>query len=699
MRHICLFLAIACLPLPLFPKPKQTAVQEEPFDVTVDLRNPKYKNGILYTSEGGVVRGEDLRIQAKSIQIIKRTEDGKPIHRIEAEGALMIQYKGRVYVGSELEYDFLTKSGTVHDGKTFSSLWYVGGDKIELQPDGGYKVTNASFTTCENKDSSWDIHAGRVQLHKDDLLSAKKVRFRFFKMPFIWLPSFKINLKKMKEPVFRYSVNWDKGQGPRAMIRYQLYSWRDWALYGRVDYRWRTGWGGALESEYCPPHGRTTFVTKNYASTDKFENAPNKQFRYRVQGALNSVSKSAKTHTTISWDKYSDVRMPNDFKSDDFEVNTGARTMLYLHHREASALMSIKARPRVNIFESIKQDLPTLYFAARPGQIGKSGVMYNLNAKASYLNFIYSDQLLQNIMGFHSFRLDARPQLYRPFHLGHVIITPRAGLIGIFYGTSQNHETQGLATLAYGGSAIAKAQRDYLRYRHVIQPYVNYNGLTKPTVSPTKHFIFSIQDGIDRINQIQVGIKNSLYSKRRDASEPSFSADLYANAFFDDPVIPQFVYKAYLDLEWNLASLNFSTHNGWDFHNQVLDHSNSRLRWTVSEDFAFTLELRYRSRYDWRKADHENFILDVTQPQSQLLLSPLSDRRMTVLMSAFIRLTPFWECQLQSHQGFLRDNQKPYNEFKADLFTWISSSWKLRLSYTHTLKDDRVTAGLSLIKK
>ncbi len=698
MRNLCLFLAIACLPLPLFSK-KVASAQVEPFDVTVDLRNPKYKNGILYTSEGGVVRGEDLRIQAKSIQIVKRIEDGKPVHRLEAEGALMIQYKDRVYVGSELEYDFLTRSGTVHDGKTFSSLWYIGGDKIDLQADGGYKVTNAFFTTCENMDSSWDIHAGRVQLMKDDQLSAKKVRFRFFKMPFIWLPSFKINLKKLKEPVFRYSVNWDKGQGPRAMLRYQLYSWRDWAFYGRVDYRWRTGWGGALESEFLPEHGRTTFVTKSYASTDRFENAPDAQFRYRLQGALQSESENGNTHTELTWDKYSDVRMPNDFKSDDFEVNTGKRTMFYLHHRDSDVLVSVKARPRVNIFDSIKQDLPTVYFTARPGQIAKTGVMYNVSAKASYLNFVYSNELLQKVLGFHSVRLDARPLLYRPIHVGPLIVTPKVGLIGIYYGTSQDHDAQGLASLVYGGSALAKAHRDYRRYRHVIEPYANYYGLSKPTSSPNDHFIFSIQDGIDQINQIQVGIKNSLFSKRRSSADASFTANVYANAFFKDPVIPQFVYKAYLDLEWNLASLTFSTHNAWDFQDQVLDHSNSRLRWTVNEDFAFTLELRYRSHYDWRKANHENFILDVTQERSELRISPLSDRRMTVLMSAFIRLTPFWECHLQSHQGFLRDNQKPYNEFKADLFTWISSNWKLRLSYTHTLKDDRVTAGLSLIKK
>lgn len=163
--------------------------------------------------------------------------------------------------------------------------------------------------------------------------------------------------------------------------------------------------------------------------------------------------------------------------------------------------------------------------------------------------------------------------------------------------------------------------------------------------------------------------------------------------------MPRLIPRLYLLLQWRLPSLEFSTHECWNVWNRVLDFSNSRLQWTANEHVALALELRYRSQYDWRKADHENFILDVSRSEEELLLSPISDKRLTVLTHAFIRLTPFWECHLQSHHGFLRKTQDPYNELKVDLFTWLSSSWKLRISYTHTQKDDRVTAGISLVKK
>ena len=668
-------------------------------EMIVDLRNPTYKNGILYTDQGGVIKNEEIRIQARNIQYIQRKEEGQEVHRIEAEGELMIQYKGRVYVGSELEYDFVKKCGTVYDGKTFSTMWFVGGDKIELKPDGSYKVQNASITTCENQESSWDLHAGRVNMMKQGLFEAKKIRFRLFKIPLLWLPSFKVNLKKFREPIFRYSVNWDKGQGPRAAIRYQLYSWEDFAFYGRLEYRWRTGWGGALETEYFPEHKRTTFVTRSYLGKDRLETAPNKMRRYRLQGALNSASMSGKTTLQLTWDKYNDVRMPYLFKTDDFEINTAKKTLLYLRHQESDLIASLKARPRFNPFESIKQDLPSLYANLLPRQIGRTGLYNALYLKAGYVDFAYSDQLSVSLHDYRTGRFEVREKLHRPIPLGPATLTPNGSFHGICYTNSATHDAKWLALFTYGADLFARAQRPYTHYKHVLEPYASFLALTRPTVGPDDHYIFTIADGYQKINQITAGVRNLLYSNKRPGKEASFTADLYAKAFFSDPAIPQFIPWAYLYLGWRLPSLHLTLHNRWNFRNQTLDFANARLQWTLSENAAISLEGRYRSKFDWRKADHENFILDVTRSESELLLSPLSDRRITLLTHLFLRLTPLWECHIQSHHGFYRRTEDPYNEVKVDLYTWISSAFKVRLSYSHTDKDDRVTAGISLVKK
>lgn len=668
-------------------------------EVTVDLRNPTYKNGILYTNQGGVIKNPDIRIQARTIQYIQRREAGKEIHKIEAEGDLLIQYKGRVYVGSELEYDFLKKTGVVYDGKTFSSLWFIGGDQIDLNPDGSYKVQNAFITTCENKDSSWDFHAGRVNVFKNDMLEAKKIRFRFFKIPWLWLPSLKLNLRKFKEPFFRWKFNWDKG--PLVGFRYQLYSWQDFALFARAEYRWPDLAGGALETEYFPKAMRTTFVTRSYVGKDLLQNAPNAMFRFRLQGALHSTSSSGKTQTILTWDKYNDVRMPGDFKTaNDFEINTAGQTRFYVHHTEPAILTYLKVRPRVNSFESIKQDLPTFYTSLLPRRLGRSGILSSFSAKLSYLDFTYSDQLVTSLQNFHSSRIELFEKLYRPIPLGPLTFTPHIGGTAIFYSNSPSSHSKNLALFRYGADLTARAQRTFCRYKHIIEPYANFFSLTHPTVSPDDHFIFSIQDGYNHINQFQVGVRNLLFSKKRVGKEASFTADLFANAFTSDPTIPQFIPRLYLNLDWRLPSVDLSFHNAWNFRNHVLDYSNARFLWTLNENVAIALEGRYRSRYDWRKADHENFILDVTRFQSELLLSPLSDRRITFLTHLFIRFTPFWECHFQSHHGFYRTDEKPYNEFKLDLLTWVSSACKIRFTLTRVAKYNKIrpAVGISFYK-
>lgn len=669
-----------------------------PSEWIVDLKNPTYGNGILYTREGGVIQTQGIRIQAKTIQYIRRTEEGKFVHKIEVEQDLLIQYKGRVYIGDEFEFDFVTQTGVIYNGKTFATTWYIGGDKIELKEDWDYEVENAFITTCENKNSSWDLAANRVEVLDKSLIKANKVRFRLFKIPTFWLPSFNINLKKFPKPVVQYKASWDKN-GPRISMRYQLYSWRDFAFFLRGDWRMKRGLGGALETEYFPEHKRTTLVTRNYVATDSLDNDLKIKRRYRVQGEGHSQSPSGKTRGDITWDKYSDVNMPSDFPSDDFEVNSAKKTHAYIHHQEKDLIGIAYARPRVNSFNSVKQDLPLLYGTVRPLRLGSSGIISENWSKAGYIDFAYSDDLSPSLRDFHSIRLETQNKVYRPFVLSPLTFTPYVGIIGIYYNRSPINQSAGLGILSYGAETHLNFYRHFQTYKHVLEPYLDFQGLTDPTINNNQHFIFSIQDGYHRINMLRFGVRNFLFTRKEQKGAPFFYSDLWANGFFGDPNQPQFIPKMYLSLHWNLPTCEIINTNAWNFLHQTVDFANIRTLWTFDEDLAMSLEVRYRSKYDWRKSDHENFILDVTRPESGLLNSSISDRRVSLLTHIFFRITPFWSAQIRTHHGWDRITEPPYNEFKLDLFTYISQSWKVRLTYQHTQKDDRVTGAIMLIKK
>lgn len=663
--------------------------------LTIDLKNPTYINGILTTYEGGVIKNENLRIQAKVIQYIKKKDKDKEVHLVEADQDIMVIYKNRVFVGEELHYDFIKKEGSIYNARTYAAPWYLKGDKILLKSDGTYEVENTSITTCENVNSSWDINAKKVRVEKKDLIKAKKIRFRLFKFPTLWLPSLKINLKKfLKKPIIKYKVNWDKKVGPRASLRYQAYSWRDFLLFLRGDYRFKTGLGGALESEYKPDHKRTSLISQNYLAEDSIPKDPKKKKRYRIQGALSHVSKDANTNINVTWDKFSDIKMPSDFKSDDFEINTAKKTEATLRHIEQNFLLHFHARPKVNAFESLKQDIPTFYINIKPQKIKNTKLFFSNEEKFSYLKMSYSDDISPSLLNIHSFRLESQSEIYRTINLKNICITPKVGYIFIVYNRAYEQSKKILNLFSYGGKINTVLFRNFSKHTHRIEPYIQYIGLTKPRSLIDDHYIFSIDDGYNKLNMIKVGILNEVFSKNK--INPRFSFDLYSNGFLTE--IRSGFPKTYLDIDFLFPSLLLSTKSAWNADKNILDFCNTKIGWTANENVALALEFRHRCKYRYRKADHRNYILDVSRPEPLLLNSPISDRRNTVLTHFFFKINPFLAFHFESHSGFKRKSEPHYNEYKIDLYTMISSNWKIRISFQHTKTDNRFSFDYFLLK-
>ena len=668
-------------------------------ELIVDLKNPNFTNGILTTHEGGVIKNSDMRIQAKTIQYIKRPEDGTPVHKIEAEGSLMMVYKDMVFVGDELEYDFITKTGVIYNGKTFARSWYLRGDKIYLKRDGSYKIENVSITTCENKQSSWDIFVEKVSVENRELMSAKNVHFRLFELPTIWIPSFKLNIKKIfKKPIIQYKIDWKNLlKKPGGYIRYNAYSWKDLALFLRFDYRYKLNFGGAIETEYFPSHKRTSLLTSSYIGKDMIPNDPTIKMRYRYQGEYKHKSVNGRTSAFITWDKYSDLRMPNDFKSDDFEMSVAKKTEILWRHQKNDFITTAHAQARINSFETINQDLPTIYVNIRPMSFAKTGIIFSNWAKFSYLDYVYSKDIsgLNNLV---SMRGEIHNELYKPIRLSGVTITPKIGFTGIYYHSSPDKDPKAIASFLYGGRIQTDLFRYYDKHKHIIEPYAEYRGITSPQITPEEHYIFSIDDGYNSINMVRVGILNRFFTFRKYKVKPTFEADIYTNLFLKDLQSHLIAPKGYLNLTWNLSSLFLFSENGWNFNNQSFDFSNARLGWTVNENIAVAVEIRYRSKYEWRKADRDNYIMNVSRPEDNMLTTPLSDKRCTFLTHLFVRINPYWACHFQSFHGWNRNNEAPYNEFKIDFDTLLSSSWKVRLSFSHTELENSFSFTCFLIK-
>lgn len=649
-------------------------------EYTVDLKNPVFSHGTITTEEGGVISSPQLRIQAKHIEYTNRLENGTLVKKVFAEGDLLLEYNGRVFVGDKLNYDLVQQTGIVEKGRTSTDYWFIGGEEIELLPDGSFWAKEAYLTTVESQNPWWALNSSKIDITDKSQLAARNIKIRFFDIPIFWFPSFKIDLKLLKEPPIKYKFLWDQVLKQKIMMRYELYSNEVFSLYGRLDYRFKKGPGAAIETNYLSRDERTLFQTKSYGAFDKIVPDESGDKRYRLQGLLTSHSSNDRTKFYLSYDKMSDDKMPQDFKSDDFEIGTQKRTIAWVSHYANDFFVYGTLQPRINYFQSINQQLPLINIGVRPFPLGNSGIVIDNWFSAGYLDYTYASRLQNQLHSSKAGRFETNNTLYRRFSLGPLTWTPSIGFVGIFYTNTPQHHAAGQAIATYGFDLKTTLYKHFPTFKHSLQPYFQYIGYSSPTTPNHNHYIFDIEDGYAQQNLFRPGIKQSFYS----AALPDIILDLYTNIFLGPLAFHRTLPKLYLTAEFSYPSWYVATDIVYNLQEMVWDRTNIKSEWTLSENFAFAVEFRHRSKYDWRKADHDNFMVDIDRSIDQLLSSPLSDGRDTLLSRFQIRFTPLWSCHIETHHGWGRRNDPRYDAYEIKLVTLLTGKWQLEIGYKYT---------------
>jgi hypothetical protein len=456
-------------------------------------------------------------------------------------------------------------------------------------------------------------------------------------------------------------------------------------VFTRVDYRLDRGPGAGVETYYRSDDGKERFETINFIARDTSQDYPNQRLRYRVQGMYTNSWEKGRTSADLSYDWLSDKDMATDYDDRGLELDVAGRTQLHLRRQERQQWIgNFFTRVRVNDFQSMKQELPTLETNIKPFTLGSTGIISENQLKVSYLDYVYSKHL-RNVHNFHSSRTEFSHHLYRPLKNRYFALTPEAGITAIFYENTPQRRSRWLTFGNFNCELNTNFYKFRGKYKHVITPYLKYEYLTFPTASPNQHFIFDINDGWYRLNTLRFGINQNFYFKNRQANIVRyFSADLFSYAFFHTRTIPSNIPKVYGQFTWYVfPTLRYTLDTAWDFWHNQLDHFNFHTEWTISDNLAINTEFRHRDAYDWRKVDKLNFILDSFRSVNELLYSSLSDRRNTLLFHIFYRFDPKWALEFESRHGWNRRHEKNYNEFEFDLLTTIRSTLNVKIVYQH----------------
>lgn len=650
-------------------------------DVALNLRNPIFQDGVLSTTEGGVLTAEDIRIQAQNIRFAQNS-------LLSCSCNVLVDYKCRTLLGDELQYDFTTHTGTMTNGKTAAYPWFVGGKCVTLCENGDILIQGGYITTSECGEKEVSLESDRILITKDRIVTAQNIEFKILQVPFFVLPTLKVDLKAAREAPFSIVAGWNGYLGSHLGIRYHFLTIGALKGYARLDGYFGHGLGFGVDTEYA-----NTFFTRNYYAHDLAIDDPEKRDRYRFQGTFFQKYCPQNISLRGIYDFVSDPEFAQDYQPNNFSLNPAYRTEFEIRRQTPFTISNLYTRVRVNSFQTINQELPTYELAIHPFEIGSSKIISDNYLKMSYLHYVFSKNVVYR-HNFHAARIELRPRLYRAIHFNYFTLTPSAQLIGIAYSNSPEGGAVGLGLSDLSVKGETTLRRSFRSLCHGIIPYFDYHLLTTPTSALHQHYIFTIDDAWHYLNILRFGIRQGLFF-----GTPLW-IDLYANAFFEKTKVPTTIPKGYLNVQWQVNPWFFlETDTAWNFAHKQIDYFNQRLNWTLSENLALSAEYRHRGRYDWRKADFYNFLLDSVRSEKALLDSPLSERRDTALGKIFYRLTPDLSLRGEIRKGWDRLHQPGYLEYGAGFDKIIFQRWNFSFSYEKRTEDNRFTITLKLLSR
>ncbi|MBS0622370.1 MAG: LPS-assembly protein LptD, partial [Verrucomicrobia bacterium] len=437
-----LFLLLLIFFLPLVAQKLPLSLPDE---LTVDLANPVFKEGILTTDEGGVIQAQGMRLQARHVRYFSKTVEGEKISYVEAWGDLCFERGDDIFTGEFLEFDFSTGQGSLKQGRGSFGLWYGGGDLVYLCQDGSYTIDNGFVTTCEDPKNDWALKAKKVRITPCGYLNAHNVTIWLGKTLIFWLPNFQTDLHSLRDSPIEYRNEVGGGEATRVGVRYRFFSKQDLRAYLRAEYLLLRGPAMGIETEYEPSNSSTRAYTQSYIARDHSLADPNERLRWRMAGHYEGCPlKHRTTQARFDYDWLSDPELASDYRLDDFNLHTARQTQLELIQQTPDLTFNSFVRARVNTFQTINQELPTFSASSRPKLFGRTGIIAGTRASVGYQDFVFARPSKEK--GFHSSRLFLNERLYRPFYLGSLACLPELQATAIYYNQSQQHDAQLLAS-------------------------------------------------------------------------------------------------------------------------------------------------------------------------------------------------------------------------------------------------------------
>jgi LPS-assembly protein len=566
--------------------------------------------------------------------------------QVHARGNIFIEFQGNTWRGDEATYNFRTGQGDFGAFEVFAPPYHVTARDSRRLSLNMMELEGVMLTTCDPEHPEYSVRASSASLQDNKILRAKHVRFQFGPVPFFWFPYVRANLEELAK--FEFTPGWSSDNGPFLLTAYNQPINDTFKTRTHVDIRQKRGLGIGEDLLWKDPHqGDYAGQLRLYYANDRRPWHDEKQQkereelidenRYWVQ-LRDRHNVTDRDYLITELNYVSDPWLLNDFFDDEYQKNVQPENRVVLSHRGDHYTAGVLLNLRLNDFYENVDRLPEVFLNFNRQQILDTPLYYEGGNTLSYLSRVYPAGSPKE--RYDSFRFDTRHMLYWPGrYFGFLSLIPRAGYRGTFYSDSlattivtnvvpiTNELGQVIGTtnrvekIISDDSAVWRnlpelgAETSFKAYgelydgptgieededlRHVIEPYADYTLRFEPNVKPEELWQFDSIDRLDERNDLRLGLRNYLQTKREYRTHDLVFADVFTTLLIDPDEQERTLNDIGFKVETRLVSWF-----AWDFDGEYDTRDSSIRTFTtqaqLSQEDIVTLGVDYRYKRDSR---------------------------------------------------------------------------------------------------
>ncbi len=559
------------LPGRLRPSPAEA---REAVDIVAEHFAADEATGWVTARGNVVVRHGDTELRADRVQL--NTVSGEVI----AEGHVLLVRLGQgATSGERLAYNYKTGEGLTSAMDLRTGLYRVRAEESRRRADGTIDLKGVSVTTCTNQPGRWHYHVrGRTAtLRPDDYVAVQGATPVFMGLPFFYLPWWRKDLDRHYGWRFVPGYESDWGAFLLSTYKFRLIDLGDGdRVESRTHLDYRTERGPAIGEDLVwqagPPGERSEgFVSVYYLDDDRpmdadYDRDPMRDLveedRYRFT-VRHDAFLSPRDRLLVRASYLSDSYLLEDFYHEEYRRLVQPDNFATYTHVGDDHVAGLGVYRRLNKFYDSVNRLPDAWFDVLRTEIGDSPVYYESQSRGGWIERAFADYDNPSNMpaaDYDTMRFDTRHAFYLPQTLfGFLNVVPRAAYRGTYYDDSRRQETRTLAADA-GGRPVTETvdvadgasfrslfelglessfkayglfEDNASRYRHVVEPYVNYTFMPRPNLRPRETYHFDAIDTLDKTHQARFGTRQQIQRKTGERVRTPLDADIYGIYAFE----------------------------------------------------------------------------------------------------------------------------------------------------------------------